>query len=86
MKGFISYPRTETDKFKEGTDLQALLQLLMPERLTLCFISSTCLLNWDSNLVSPGLASLLRLLRSPLMSMWTPPNSVATPFTKRLQW
>ena len=27
MKGFISYPRTETDKFKEGTDLQGLIQL-----------------------------------------------------------
>jgi DNA topoisomerase-3 len=26
QKGFISYPRTETDSFKEGTDLQSLLQ------------------------------------------------------------
>ncbi|DAZ94738.1 TPA: hypothetical protein N0F65_011554 [Lagenidium giganteum] len=26
-KGFISYPRTETNKFKEGTDLRALIQL-----------------------------------------------------------
>lgn len=27
QRGFISYPRTETDSFKEGTDLQALIQI-----------------------------------------------------------
>ena len=32
QRGFISYPRTETDKFKEGTDLQHLIQVQTNDR------------------------------------------------------
>jgi DNA topoisomerase-3 len=32
QRGFISYPRTETDKFKEGTDLQHLIQVQTGDR------------------------------------------------------
>jgi len=30
QRGYLSYPRTETDKFKEGFDLQALTLPLPP--------------------------------------------------------
>lgn len=32
QRGFLSYPRTETDTFKEGTDLVGLIRLQTPDR------------------------------------------------------
>ena len=31
QRGYLSYPRTETDKFKEGTDLHGLIRAQLPD-------------------------------------------------------